>query len=58
MTARTVVLVEGVSDRNAIEALAKRRGRDLSAEGISVVRSEGHKRSRRFSSGSVRTERT
>jgi OLD-like protein len=37
MTARTVVLVEGVSDKNAIEALAKRRGRDLSAEGISVV---------------------
>ncbi|MFC7385219.1 TOPRIM nucleotidyl transferase/hydrolase domain-containing protein [Sphaerisporangium rhizosphaerae] len=34
---RTVVLVEGVSDRSAIEALAERRGRDLAAEGISLV---------------------
>jgi hypothetical protein len=34
---RAVVLVEGVSDRCAIEALAERRGRDLAAEGISVV---------------------
>ncbi|MEU7877694.1 TOPRIM nucleotidyl transferase/hydrolase domain-containing protein [Microbispora bryophytorum] len=33
----TVVLVEGISDRSAIEALAGRRGRNLSAEGISVV---------------------
>jgi hypothetical protein len=32
-----VVLVEGVSDQVAIEALAERRGRDLDAEGISVV---------------------
>ncbi|GGK81424.1 hypothetical protein Sme01_63240 [Sphaerisporangium melleum] len=32
----TVVLVEGISDRSAIEALAARRGRDLAAEGISV----------------------
>jgi hypothetical protein len=37
MTPRTVVLVEGVSDKNALEALAKRRDRDLRAEGISVV---------------------
>jgi len=35
--ARAVVLVEGISDQVAIEALAERRGRDLDAEGISVV---------------------
>jgi hypothetical protein len=35
--ARAVVLVEGISDRCALEALAKRRGRDLEAEGISIV---------------------
>ena len=34
---RTVVLVEGTSDKAAIEALAKRQGRDLAAEGISVI---------------------
>ncbi|MEY9964199.1 hypothetical protein ABIA33_002241 [Streptacidiphilus sp. MAP12-16] len=34
---RTAVLVEGVSDQAALEALAARRGRDLAAEGISVV---------------------
>jgi hypothetical protein len=34
---RTVVIVEGVSDRVAVETLAKRRGRDLEAEGIAVV---------------------
>jgi hypothetical protein len=34
---RAVVLVEGVSDRMAVEALAERYGRDLAAEGISVV---------------------
>jgi hypothetical protein len=33
----TVVLVEGVSDKAAIEALAARRGRNLAAEGISLV---------------------
>jgi OLD-like protein len=32
-----VVLVEGLSDRNAVEALAERRGRDLAAEGVEVV---------------------
>jgi OLD-like protein len=35
--ARAVVLVEGLSDQVALEALAERRGRDLQAEGISVV---------------------
>ncbi len=34
---RTVVLVEGVSDRFALETLARRRGRDLEAERVSVV---------------------
>ena len=33
----TVVLVEGISDRVALEALAERHGRDLEAEGVSVV---------------------
>jgi hypothetical protein len=35
--ATTVVLVEGASDRLALEALAERRGRDLAAERISIV---------------------
>jgi hypothetical protein len=35
--ARTVVLVEGVSDQLALEALARRRGRNLEAEGVSIV---------------------
>jgi hypothetical protein len=35
--ARTVVLVEGISDRRAVEALAESRGRDLDAEGVAVV---------------------
>ena len=34
---RAVVLVEGLSDRVAVEALAERRGRDLAAEGVSVI---------------------
>jgi hypothetical protein len=36
-SAGTVVLVEGISDQMALETLARRRGRDLSAEGIVVV---------------------
>jgi hypothetical protein len=32
-----VVLVEGVSDVGAVEALAERRGRDLAAEGVAVI---------------------
>jgi len=35
--ARTVVLVEGISDQLTLETLAGRRGRDLDAEGVSVV---------------------
>jgi hypothetical protein len=34
---RAVVLVEGTSDRNALETLAERRGRNLEAEGVSIV---------------------
>jgi hypothetical protein len=34
---RTVVLVEGISDELALEALAERRGRNLEAEGVSVL---------------------
>jgi hypothetical protein len=34
---RAVVLVEGVSDQRALEALAERRGRSLDAEGVAVV---------------------
>ncbi|MDX6492312.1 MAG: hypothetical protein QOH02_247 [Gaiellaceae bacterium] len=34
---RAVVLVEGISDQCALEALARRRGRNLEAEGVSVV---------------------
>jgi len=33
----TIVLVEGISDRIAVEALAERRHRNLAAEGVSVV---------------------
>ncbi|MEW9547764.1 TOPRIM nucleotidyl transferase/hydrolase domain-containing protein [Nonomuraea sp. NPDC050783] len=33
----TVVLVEGISDKSAVEALAERRGRDLAAEGVRLV---------------------
>jgi hypothetical protein len=36
-TVRSVVLVEGPSDRLAVETLAERRGRDLDADGVSVV---------------------
>jgi hypothetical protein len=32
-----VVLVEGVSDRIAVETLAARRGRNLAAEGVSIL---------------------
>jgi hypothetical protein len=35
--ASALVLVEGVSDKVALETLARRRGRDLDGEGISVV---------------------
>jgi hypothetical protein len=38
---RAVVLVEGISDRVAVETLAARRGRDLEADGVSVVALRG-----------------
>ncbi len=34
---RVAVIVEGISDKIAVEALAARRGRNLQAEGVSVV---------------------
>ena len=37
LLANAVVLVEGISDQFALEALARRRGRDLEAEGVSIV---------------------
>jgi hypothetical protein len=37
LEAQTVVLVEGISDQVALEALAARRDRDLDEEGIAVV---------------------
>lgn len=39
--ANTVVLVEGGSDAAAVHALARRRGRDLRAEGLHVLSAEG-----------------
>jgi hypothetical protein len=38
---RTVILVEGTSDRAALEALAERRGRALDAHGIAIVQMGG-----------------
>src|SRR5688572_2967366 len=45
---RAVVLVEGISDKCAVEALAERRGRSLDAEGISVVPIGGAQSIERF----------
>ena len=42
MQLRGVVLVEGTSDRRAVETLARRRGRDLGAEGITIVPMGGY----------------
>ena len=42
MDLRGVVLVEGPSDRSAVATLARRRGRDLEAEGIDVVPMGGY----------------
>ncbi len=41
VTPRAVVLVEGRSDEIAVRTLARLRGRDLAAEGISVVSAGG-----------------
>lgn len=40
---RAVVLVEGISDKLALEALAERRGRHLDTEGVAVVAMGGSK---------------
>jgi hypothetical protein len=45
---RTVVLVEGVSDQVALEAVAARRGRDLAAERVAVVPMGGARNIRHF----------
>jgi hypothetical protein len=45
---RTVVLVEGISDQVALQALAERGGRDLAAAGIAVVPMGGARNIRRF----------
>ena len=42
-SAHTVVLVEGVSDRRALETLAARRGHDLASEGVEIVAMGGSK---------------
>jgi hypothetical protein len=36
-SAHAVLLVEGISDRVAVETLARRLGRDLEAEGVAIV---------------------
>jgi hypothetical protein len=46
--ARLVVLVEGVSDQRAVEALAVRHGRDLTADGVAVVPTGGATNVERF----------
>ena len=38
---RTIVLVEGVTDELALPLAARRSGRDLKAEGVSVVPTNG-----------------
>ena len=48
MQLRGVVLVEGTSDRSAVETLARRRGRDLEADGVAVVPLGGYGNLPRF----------
>jgi hypothetical protein len=45
---RTVLLVEGVSDREAVEAVARSQGRDLAAEGVCVLPMGGATNVRRY----------
>lgn len=49
-TPRAVVLVEGESDRAALEALAARAGRDLAADGVAIVPMGGVTNIRTFAS--------
>jgi len=46
--ARAVVLVEGLSDQVALQAVAERRGRDLAAEGVAIVPMGGARSIARF----------
>jgi predicted ATPase len=46
--ARTVILVEGLSDQVALEALAERQGRNLDGENISIVPMGGVTNARAF----------
>jgi hypothetical protein len=48
-----VLLVEGDSDRAALEAVALRRGRDLAAEGVRIVVAGGATNVRRFLASDV-----
>lgn len=48
MTGPAVVLVEGTSDRVAVETLAARRGHDLAAAGVTVVAMGGATEIRRY----------
>lgn len=48
MNVRAVILVEGRSDRVAVEALARRRGCDLDAEGVAIVAMGGYGNLPRF----------
>jgi hypothetical protein len=48
MEVRAVILVEGTSDRKAVETLARRRGRDLAAEEVAVVPMGGYGNLTRF----------
>lgn len=41
LAGRAVILVEGSSDRRALTTLATRRGRDLDADGISIIATTG-----------------
>ncbi len=47
-SARRVILVEGISDQIAVEALATRQGRDLEAEGVVVLPMGGAQAVRRY----------
>jgi hypothetical protein len=46
-----VIAVEGASDRTVLEAIARRAGRDLAAEGIEIVSIGGAHAIRRFVAG-------
>jgi len=48
LDARAAVLVEGFSDQAALEVLAERRGRDLQAEGVTLLAMGGATEIRRF----------